>query len=193
MQPNENKRTAPILIGHKTHDSRAHFGAFRAHKSANARATPRLSPQLLHRVIHTIHNAPVDITVDNEGPRNDKKAQQNQHFEYHRDLRRPYGAVNKPLTSSQSLNPTLQRQPAWIVTLVWNMHRSGAACSLNVTRIGICLSRQHLRICRNRANLTPEIARTVDWTGMQDYSDLDLWNARWPTSQGFFRGFHESA
>jgi CDP-diacylglycerol---glycerol-3-phosphate 3-phosphatidyltransferase len=82
----------------------------------------------------------------------------------------------------------MPRRPAPIVTLLWNMHRSGAACSLSVTIIGICLSRQHLRIYRNRPNFPAEIERTVDWTGMQDYSDLDLWNACRPTSQGFFPG-----
>jgi hypothetical protein len=77
-----------MLIGHETHVSRAHFSAFCALKSAKSRATPSFSPQFWHRVIHTIHNAPVDITVDNEAPLNDEKPQQNQHFKYHSVARR---------------------------------------------------------------------------------------------------------
>ena len=184
---------APILIGLKTAFWRAHLSAFRAHYSAKSCATPRLSPPLLHRVIRTIHNAPVDITVDNEAPLNGEKPQQNQHFKYHRPIRYMYIAVNKPLMSPLARLPANPQQAAPIVTLVWNMHRSGAACSLNDTSIGICLSRQHLRTCRNRPNFMAEFIAAVDSPGMRDYSETDLWNARWPTSQGLFRGIHESA
>jgi hypothetical protein len=155
--------------------------------------TPRPCVGFSHRVFLSSHRAPVDITVDKGGSTSSEKAQQNQHFKYHRSVRYSYRAVNRPLTTLRKPKPAPRRRATPIVTPIWNMHRSGAACSLNVTSIGICLSRQHVRIYRNRANFTPEIARTVDSTGMQDYSDVDLWNARWPTSQGFFRGFHESA
>ena len=184
---------APILIGLKTAFWRAHLSAFRAHYSAKSCATPRLSPPLLHRVIHTIHNAPVDITVDNEAPLNGEKPQQNQHFKYHRAMRYMYIAVNKPLMSPLARLPANPQQAAPIVTLVWNMHRSGAACSLNDTSIGICLSRQHVRVYRNRPNFMAEFIAAVDSPGMRDYSETDLWNARRPTSQGLFRGIHESA
>jgi hypothetical protein len=155
--------------------------------------TPRPCLGYSHREFLNSHSAPVDITVDKGSSTSSEKPQQNQHFKYHRSVRYSYRAVNRPLTTLRKPQPAARRRAAPIVTLIWNMHRSGAACSLNVTSIGICLSRQHLRIYRNRANFLAEIARTVDSTGMQDYSDVDLWNARWPTSQGFFRGLHESA
>ena len=155
--------------------------------------TPRPCMGYLHRVFLNLHRAPVDITVDKGSSTSSEKAQQNQHFKYHRSVRYSYRAVNRPLTTLRKPEPAPRRRATPIVTPIWNMHRSGAACSLNVTSIGICLSRQHVRIYRNRANFLAEIARTVDSTGMQDYSDVDLWNARWPTSQGFFRGLHESA
>jgi hypothetical protein len=179
----ENKQQRPTLIATKN-------SLFFAHKSAKSRATPRLSPQLLHRVDL---ERPVDIAVDKGTPRASEKAQQNQHFKYHRPVRYSYRAVNKPLTKFPTPEPTPPLRATPIVTLRWNMHRSRATCPLNVTSIGICLSRQHVHIYRNHANFTAEIARTVDSTGMQDYSETDLWNARWPTSQGFFRGLHESA
>jgi hypothetical protein len=131
----ENKQQRPTLIATKN-------SLLFAHKSAKSRATPRLSPQLLHRVIHTIHNAPVDITVDNEAPFNGEKPQQNQHFKYHRPVRYSYRDVNKPLATLWKPEPAPPRRAPPIVTLLWNMHRFGAACSLNVTSVGICPSKQ---------------------------------------------------
>jgi hypothetical protein len=205
----ENKQQRPILIASfsalfaaaeifraqemSAWNSHAQFSGFRAQKSPESCGKPRPRTQFLPRVILKLHRAPVDITVDKGTPRTSEKAQQNQHFKYHRPVRYSYRSVNKPLTRLPAPEPTRPLRATPIVTLRWNMHRSRAACSLNVTNIGICLSRQHLRIYRNHANFTAEIARTVDWTRMQDYSDFDLWNARWPTSQGFFRGLHESA
>jgi hypothetical protein len=174
-------------------NSRAHFSVFRAQKSPEFCEKPRPRTQFLPRVILKSHSAPVDITVDKATPRSSEKAQQNQHFKYRWPVWYSYRAVNKPLAKLPTPEPTPPLRATPFVTLRWNMHRSRVACSLNVTNIGICLSSQHVRIYRNHANFTPEIARTVDSTGMQDYSDFDLWNARWPTSQGFFRGIHESA
>ena len=51
----------------------------------------------MHRVIHTVHQAPVDITVDKGTPPISEKPQQNQHFKYHRVVRYSYRAVNTPL------------------------------------------------------------------------------------------------
>jgi hypothetical protein len=205
----ENKQQRPILIASfsaffaaaeifraremSARNSRAQLSVFRAQKSPESCEMPRPRTQFVSGTKLKLHSAPVDITVDKGTPRTSEKAQQNQHFKYHRPVRYSYHAVNKPVTRLPTPEPTPPLRATPIVTLRWNMHRSRAACSLNVTNIGICLSRQHLRIYRNHAIFMAEIARTVDWTRMQDYSDLDLWNARWPTSQGFFRGLHESA
>ena len=165
LPASESQRTAPILIGHKTHVSRAHFSAIRAHKSTKSRASPRLSPQLLHRVIHTVHNAPVDITVDKGTPPISEKAQQNQHFKYHSLARSSYYPVNKSLTALWKSKPTPPQPAAPIVTPVWNMHRSRAACSLNVTSMGICLSSQHYVITAishfSPQTLPPPLTRPV--------------------------------
>ena len=117
---------------------------FRARENSRGSCkTPRPRSQLLHRVIHTVHNAPVDITVDKGTPPISEKAQQNQHFKYHSLARSSYYPVNKSLTALWKSKPTPPQPAAPIVTPIWNMHRSRAACSLNVTSIGICLSRQH--------------------------------------------------
>ena len=97
----------------------------------------------LHRVIHTIHNAPVDITVDKGAPLNGEKAQQNQHFKYHSVVLGLYCDGNTALIAAAKPNWDSASRSAAIITGLWNMHRSGAACSLNVTSIGICLYRQH--------------------------------------------------
>jgi hypothetical protein len=131
----ENKQERPTRIATK-------IGLFFAQKSAGSRAANALSPQLLHRVIHTIHKAPVDITVDKEAPPNGEKAQQNQHFKYHTAAPNLYCVVNKPLITKTLPILTASPRTTPIVTGLRNMHRSGAACSLNVTSIGICLSRQ---------------------------------------------------
>jgi hypothetical protein len=123
-------------------NSRGQFSAFRTQRPCGSRGATSLSPQLLHRVIHTLHSAPVDITVDKGTPPTSKKAQQNQHFKYHRPVRYSYRAVNKQLTTPWTPEQAPPRRAAPIVTPIWNMHRSRAACSLNVTSIGICLSRQ---------------------------------------------------
>ena len=105
--------------------------------------TPRPCMGYLHRVFLNLHSAPVDITVDKGTPYISEKAQQNQHFKYHRSVRYSYRAVNKSLADRRASTPASLRRAASIVTRLCNMHRSGAACSLNVTSIGICLSRQH--------------------------------------------------
>jgi hypothetical protein len=133
--------------------------------------TPRPRAQVLHRVIHTFHNAPVDITVDKGTPPDSEKAQQNQHFKYHRPVPSLHCAANKALITKVVANSPASSPSTLIVTLVWNMHRSGAACSLNVTSIGICLSRQHVHIYRNRAFFVAECAAAVDSPGMGDYSE----------------------
>lgn len=147
----------------------------------------------LHRVIHTIHNAPVDITVDKEGPLNGEKAQQNQHFESHRLVPGLYRAAKKPLTAMVSANWRRISRYAVIVTLLWNMHRSGAGCSLNVTSIGICLCRQHVRIYRKGANfgakVLPPLTRPECGTIVKRPLECSL--AREP--RVFPRGLHESA
>jgi hypothetical protein len=205
----ENKQKRPTLIAsfsavfattqvfRAPQMSRSKYASFRRASGAqNLRESLQkslLKPQVMHRVIHTIHNAPVDITVDKGTPPISEKAQQNQHFGYHRVVRYSYRAVNTPLTAEVGAILPAPPRSAPIVTLIWNMHRSGAACSLNVTSIGICLSRQHIRIYRKRAFFAPEFTAAVDSPGMRDYSETDLWNVRWPASQGFFRGLHESA
>ena len=205
----ENKQQRPTLICTKiglspatqvfcapemTRSKNASFRrASRAQNLRDSHQESRLRPQVMHRVILNVHNAPVDITVDKGTPPISEKAQQNQHFKYHRAVRYSYRAVNTPLTAKVGAIPPAPPRPAPIVTLLWNMHRSGAACSLNVTSIGICLSRQHMRIYRKRAFFVPESTAAVDSPAMRDYSETDLWNVRWPASQGFFRGLHESA
>jgi len=205
----ENKQQRPILIASFSAlfaaaeifraremngwSSRAQFSAFRAPEPPGSRETPRISRHSCRCAILKLHNAPVDITVDKRSSTSSEKPQQNQHFKYHRAVRYSYHDANKVLIPLQSISPVPSRRTPLIVTLVWNMHRSGAACSLNVTSIGICLSRQHVRSFRNRAFFVPEFTAAVDSPGMRDYSETDLWNARWPTSQGFFRGLHESA
>ena len=209
MQMTENKQQRPILIASFSvvlvaaeifraremngWSSRAQFSAFRAPEPPGSRETPRISRHSSRCAILKLHNAPVDITVDKRSSTSSEKPQQNQHFKYHRVVRYLYHDANKALIPPQSISPAPSRRTPLIVTLVWNMHRSGAACSLNVTSIGICLSRQHVRSFRNRAFFVPEFTAAVDSPGMRDYSETDLWNARWPTSQGFFRGLHESA
>lgn len=155
--------------------------------------TPRISPQFLHRVIHTVHNAPVDITVDKGRSTSSEKPQQNQHFKYHRLVWHSYHDVKKVLTAPGAPNSAAPWRPAWIVTPMWNMHRFGAACSLNVTSIGICLSRQQyvfnatshfsprtLRLSLTRPKCGTIVKRTF---GM----------LAGPRAKGFSRGFHESA
>jgi hypothetical protein len=93
----ENKQQRPILIASFSAVSAAAaaFGARKmdgwnlksrlpqpASSDTSRHQTLRPSAQLFHRVIHTIHNAPVDITVDKGTPPNSEKAQQNQHFKY---------------------------------------------------------------------------------------------------------------
>src|SRR5271156_3138404 len=167
--------------------------ASRAQNLRDSHQESRLRPQVMHRVILNVHNAPVDFTVDKGTPPISEKAQQNQHFKYHRAVRYSYRAESAPFAAKVGAPPPAPPRPAPIVTLLWNMYRSGAACSLNVTSIGICLSRQHMRIYRKRAFFAPEFTAAVDSPGMRDYSETDLWNVRWPASQGFFRGLHESA
>jgi hypothetical protein len=209
MQMTENKQQRPILTASFSvvfaaaeifraremsgRNWRAPLSAFRAPQPPGSRETPRISRHSCRCAILKLHNAPVDITVDKRSSTSSEKPQQNQHFKYHRVVRYLYHDANKALIPPQSISPAPSRRTPLIVTLVWNMHRSGAACSLNVTSIGICLSRQHVRSFRNRAFFVPEFTAAVDSPGMRDYSETDLWNARWPTSQGFFRGLHESA
>jgi hypothetical protein len=167
--------------------------ASRAQNLNESRQKSRLKPQVMHRVIHTVHRAPVDITVDKGTSTISEKPQQNQHFKYHSRNSNLHHDVNKAFTSKPLSTRTAPCHSARNITLIWNMHRSGAACSLNVTSIGICLSRQHMRIYRKPAFFAPDSTAAVDSPGMRDYSEADLWNARWPTSRGFFRGLHESA
>jgi hypothetical protein len=139
------------------------------------------------------HSAPVDITVDKGTSTSDEKPQQNQHFKYHRVVRHSYRDVNKPLIAPSAPKSAPPQRPAPIITLVWNMHRFGAACSLNVTNIGICLSRQqyvfnaasHYSARTLRLSLThPKGGTIVKRTfGM----------LAGPRAKGFSRGFHESA
>ena len=204
MQMTENKEQRPVPVARfpvffaaakdsrapemSAWNSRALFREFGAENSRASCETPRMSPKFSPRVILSFDSAPVDITVDKQAHHACEKAQQNQHFKYHSAVRYSYRAVKKPLTALPQPTAAPPRHLPSIVTLLCNMHRSGAACSLNVTSIGICLSRQHLRIYRNRAFFVPESTAAVDSPGMRDYSENDLWNARWPTSQGFFPG-----
>ncbi len=117
----------------------------------------------LHRVIHTIHNAPVDITVDKGALLNGEKAQQNQRFKYHRTVPGLYCDVNTALIATVRPNCPVSSRSAASITLIWNMHRSGAACSLNVTSIGICLSRQQYVVTAitqfSRRSMLPPLTR----------------------------------
>jgi len=138
----------------KTHESRE----ARRRRCGSIRAD-------LHRVIHTIHNAPVDITVDKGAPLNGEKAQQNQHFKYRRVVPGLYRDANTALIATVGPNWPAISASAVIVTALWNMHRSGAACSLNVTSIGICLSRQQYVVTAiaqfSRWNMLPPLTRPV--------------------------------
>jgi hypothetical protein len=142
-------------------NSRGQFSASRTQRSRGSRATTGLSPQFLHRVIHTVHNAPVDITVDKGTPPTGEKAQQNQHFKYHRPMHQSYRHVNKQLITLSILEPAPLRRAAPIVTPIWNMHRSRAACSLNVTSIGICLSRQQYGFSATRHFSSRNVRRSL--------------------------------
>jgi hypothetical protein len=182
----ENKQQRPILIdGFSALFAAAHDFHAREMDGWNLRSrvpqtissetsrhkTPRPGAQVLHRVIHAIHKAPVDITVDKGTPPDSEKPQQNQHFKYHRPVPSSHCAANTALIAKVEPNSPVPSPASPIITLVWNMHRSGAACSLNVTSIGICLSRQHVRIYRNRAFFAAECAAAVDSPGMRDYSE----------------------
>jgi hypothetical protein len=203
----ENKQQRPILIASfsalfaAAHDLRAREidgwnSRSRVSQTTSIEAsrhkTLRPGAQVLHRVIHTIHKAPVDITVDKEAPLNDEKAQQNQHFKSHSPVPSLYHAANTPLTVNPKPNSPAPPPCSLNVTPTWNMHRSGAACSLNVTSIGIWLSRQHyvftaisLFLQRNPPPpLTPPECGTIVKRPLE---------CSRPTSQGFFRGLHESA
>ena len=118
----------------------AHVSSHFAHKSCAHR--PAQKPQVMHWVIHAIHKAPVDITVDKGSSSISEKAQQNQHFKYHRLVPSLYHDANTVLIATVMPNYPAPPPSAPNITLIWNMHRSGAACSLNVTSVGICLSRK---------------------------------------------------
>jgi hypothetical protein len=202
----ENKQKRPILIGgFSAVSAAAHDSCAQEMEGWNLRSrvsqtasresfqheTPRPPAQVLRRVIHTVHNAPVDITVDKEPPPNSEKAQQNQHFKCDASVPCLYCPANKALIARMAENSPARSPSAPIVTLVWNMHRSGAACSLNVTSIGICLSSQHYVFTaiahfsqRNPPRLTPLACGTIVKRPLE---------CSRPTSQGFFRGLHESA
>ena len=132
-----------MLIGVSTNPSRPHFGAPNERSCPAIRKTLTRKSQLIHPVVHTTKRPPVDITVDKGAPPNSEKVQQNQHFKYHRRAQRPYSAANRPFTAALRPKSASPVRTNSIVTRSWNMHRSGAACSLNVTGIGICLSSQH--------------------------------------------------
>ncbi len=156
------------------------------------RRTPCRPPEVLHRVILNLHNAPVDITVDKATPPNRKKAQQNQHFKYCNLVLSLYSIANTALIANPKANLPAPSPASAIVTLIWNMHRSGAACHLNVTRIGICLSMQHYVFTAPShfsshfapPPLTPPECGTIVKRPLE---------CSRPTSQGFFRGLHEFA
>jgi hypothetical protein len=154
--------------------------------------TPRPCMGYLHRVFLNLHCAPVDITVDKGSSTSSEKAQQNQHFKYHRSVRYSYRAVNRPLTTLRKPEPAPRRRATPIVTPIWNMHRSGAACSLNVTSIGICLSRQQYVFAAishfSSQNMLPPLTHPECGTIVKRPLECSR-----PTSQGFFRGLHESA
>jgi hypothetical protein len=140
----ENNHQRHMLIATKYDSFSAHAKTFRAQENYHgSRKTPPPHPQLFHRVFHTVHIPPVDITVDKEPPPTNEKAQQIQHFKYHRPARHSYCHENKSLTALWKPQAAPSRRATPIVTPIWNMHRSRAACSLNVTTIGICLSSQH--------------------------------------------------
>jgi hypothetical protein len=154
----ENKQQRPFLIasfsalfaaaeifrarGTSAWNSRALYGAFRTHNSRGSREMPRPRTRFLSRIVLNLRGGPVDITVDNEAPLDGEKPQQNQHFKYQRAARYSYRPVNKTLIPPPAAQLVATGRAAPTVTPVWNMHRSGAACSLNVTSIGICLSSQ---------------------------------------------------
>ena len=148
MQTIENNQRRPILIGTicplflATSDQKMVVNGSR---DALVQRSPRRLPQ--PRILK-IHSAPVDITVDKETPPGSEKAQQNQHFKYHRPARNSYRSVNKPLIAPTKPQHSAMSTANRSVSLMLNMHRSGAACSLSVTSIGICLSRQQRAFLR---------------------------------------------
>jgi hypothetical protein len=202
----ENKQQRPVLIGCSSaffapaqiFSAREMRWSLRSHvpqttsRETSKREKPRPRAQVLHRVILNFHNAPVDITVDKGSPPNSEKAQQNQHFKYHRPVLTLYCAANTALIEKVEANSPARSPSAPIVTLVWNMHRSGAAGSLNVTSIGVCLSSQqyvftatlHFSKRNPPPPLTPPECGTIVKRPLE---------CSRPTSQGFFRGLHESA
>jgi hypothetical protein len=203
----ENKQQRPILIASfsapfaAAHDFRARDMDGRnscnrvpqtTSRETPKHETPRLPAQFLHRIIHAIHNSPVDITVDKEPPPNSEKAQQNRHFEYHQPVLRLHCDENKVLIAKVGPNSPASSPSAPIVTLVWNMHRFAAACSLNVTSVGICLSSQHyaFNAISHFSQPNPPPPLTPPKCGTIVKRSLECSR---PTSQGFFRGLHESA
>jgi hypothetical protein len=142
MQTIENNQRRPVLIA-------GTFALFSATSHRNRTlnrwrdAQTQWSPKrALQRRILIIHNAPVDITVDKETPPGGEKAQQNQRFKYHRGALNSYRTVNKQLIAPATLQHFALASANCSVSLMLNMHRSGAGCSLSVTSIGICLSSQ---------------------------------------------------
>ena len=142
MQTIENNQRRPILIATICPLFSAITGrkmVINGSRNALAQRSPKRLPQ--PRILK-IHNAPVDITVDKETPPSSEKAQQNQHFKYHRPARNSYRSVNKPLITPATPQRSALSTAIRSISLMLNMHRSGAACSLSVTSIGICLSSQ---------------------------------------------------
>jgi hypothetical protein len=101
----EKKRKRPILISSfsavstAAHDSCAqemdHWNLRSrvpqtASRECSQHESPRPPAAVLQRAIHTIHNAPVDITVDKGTPPNSEKAQRNQHLKYDAPVLRLY-------------------------------------------------------------------------------------------------------
>ena len=142
MQTIENNQRRLVLIGTICPLFSAACGRKMVISGSRDALAQRSLKRLVRRRILKIHSAPVDITVDKETPPSSEKAQQNQHFKYRRPARNSYLSVNRPLISLCALQHSALSTANRSVSLMLNMHRSGAACSLSVTSIGICLSRQ---------------------------------------------------
>ncbi len=186
---------AQLLSAQKMSDwnSRAHYAAFRTQDSRGSCQTHPLRVPVLHRVILKSNSAPEDITVDKGTPPTSEKAQQNQHFKYHRTVRYSYRDVNRPLIPPSASQFVAPGRAAPNVTPLWNMHRSGAACSLNVTSIGICLSSQQYVVTAishfSLRNVLPPLTHPECGTIVKRTFGM----LAGPRAKGFSRGIHESA
>ena len=152
----------------------------------------RQIPGVLQRKFPAIHTVPVDITVDKEPPPNDEKPQQNQRFKYRGRAPELYRAGNRELITMCSAIAAVSSRSNPPVTGLLNLHRVGATCSLSVTSVGICLSRQQRAFPPPVRYSPPSLPAPLTrfHRGTIVATTFGFTPAREP---GVFRGIHESA